>query len=202
VSATAEPLPASPPANGEGDLAWIEATSLRARLVNRLRGSQNLDQLRKRGLRAEPPIRLVPGSQLDARFPWAIEIGSHTIIAGNVQVLAHDAAIKRITGYTEVRPVKIGRRCYIGAGSIILPGAVIGDDSVIGAGAIVRGEIPPGSLAVGTPARVVASVDDLRHRHLAQIERLPRFGRPAHADERELERMRSSLSVHGRIYVR
>lgn len=178
----------------------IEALSLRTRIVARLRGWQTLPQLRSRGLQAPPPIRFVPGSYIDATFPWAVEIGVHTIIANDVKILAHDAAIKRLTGYTEVRPVKIGARCYLGAGAIVLPGAVIGDESVIGAGAVVRGEIPPGSLAVGTPARVVASIDELRDRHIAQIRDGAVFPRPQGVQAVEL--MREALEEQGRIYVR
>ncbi len=154
--------------------------------------------MRKRGLRAGRPIRLAPRSFIDAKFPWAVEIGDHTIIAGDVRIISHDAAIKRITGYTEVRPVTIGKRCYIGAGTIILPGAVIGDEAVIGAGAIVRGEIPPRSLAVGTPARVVGDIEDLRERHLAQIESSP----PFEFGSAQIDEMRRALKKHGRIYVR
>jgi maltose O-acetyltransferase len=184
------------------DPEGIESRTVRARLLTRLRGGQTLNQMRKHGLRAEAPVRLVAGSLVDARFPWAVEIGAHTIIANDVRIIAHDAAIKRLTGYTEVRPVVIGKRCYIGAGTIILPGAVIGDEAVIGAGAVVRGEIPPRSMAVGTPAKVVGSIEDLRRRHLDQIESSPRFGRPAELGVAEISEMRRALKEHGRIYVR
>jgi maltose O-acetyltransferase len=184
------------------DPEGIEVKSLRARLLTRARGEQTLRHMRKLGLRAEPPIRLAGRSIVDARFAWAVEIGAHTIIAGDVRIIAHDAAIKRITGYTEVRPVTIGKRCYIGAGTIILPGAVIGDEAIIGAGAIVRGEIPARSLAVGTPAKVVGNIEDLRERHMAQIESSPRFGRPAELKAAEVEQMKRALKEHGRIYVR
>ena len=46
--------------------------------------------------------------------------------------------------------------CLIGMGSIILDGARIGAGSIVGAGAVVTKDIPPNSIAVGVPARVVA----------------------------------------------
>lgn len=51
----------------------------------------------------------------------------------------------------------IGDNCILGMGSIILSGAKIGAGSIIGAGTLVKEgqEIPPGSLAVGSPARIV-----------------------------------------------
>ena len=51
--------------------------------------------------------------------------------------------------------VTIGDDVWLGTRAVVLPGARIGAGSVIGAGALVRGEIPPFSIAVGAPARVV-----------------------------------------------
>jgi acetyltransferase-like isoleucine patch superfamily enzyme len=53
------------------------------------------------------------------------------------------------------KPVNIGKYCWIGAGTIILPGVKIGDFSIIGAGSVVVRDIPPYSIAVGNPARVI-----------------------------------------------
>jgi maltose O-acetyltransferase len=184
------------------DDRWIETTSLPARLLMRLRGEQTLQRFRKRGLRAEPPIRMSSGAIVDPDFAWAVEIGAHTIIAHDVRIIAHDAAIKRLTGYTEVCRVKIGERCYIGAGAIVLPGAVIGDDAIVGAGALVRGNIPPGTVAVGNPAKVIGSIADLHDRHVAQMERAPQFERRAAQFTRDdIQEMQHALAKHGRIYV-
>lgn len=51
--------------------------------------------------------------------------------------------------------VKIGNDVWIGRNALILSGAEIGDGAVIGAGAVVAGKIPPYSIAVGNPARVI-----------------------------------------------
>jgi acetyltransferase-like isoleucine patch superfamily enzyme len=50
--------------------------------------------------------------------------------------------------------------CWIGAGAIILPGVVIGTNTVIGAGAVVTKSIPPFSVAVGNPAKVIKSLKE------------------------------------------
>lgn len=52
-------------------------------------------------------------------------------------------------------PVVIGAGAWIGANVVVLPGAEIGEGSVIAAGAVVRGRIPPHSVAAGAPAKVV-----------------------------------------------
>lgn len=53
--------------------------------------------------------------------------------------------------------VVIGNDVWVGTRAVILPGARIGDGAIIGAGALVRGEIPAMAIAVGTPARVVST---------------------------------------------
>lgn len=53
------------------------------------------------------------------------------------------------------RAVSIGDGCWLGHGSVILPGARIGRNVVIGANSVVTGEIPDYSVAVGAPARVI-----------------------------------------------
>lgn len=63
-------------------------------------------------------------------------------------------------GYTKVGRVTIGNKVFIGANSIILPNVSIGDNVIIGAGSIVSRDIPDNSVAVGNPAKVVASTED------------------------------------------
>ena len=53
------------------------------------------------------------------------------------------------------REVSIGSGSWIGHGSVVLPGARIGEHVVIGANSVVTGEIPSYSVAVGVPARVI-----------------------------------------------
>jgi acyl-[acyl carrier protein]--UDP-N-acetylglucosamine O-acyltransferase len=61
-----------------------------------------------------------------------------------------------------VLPVRIGARVFVGARAIILKGISIGDDAVIGAGAVVAGDVPANSIAMGNPARVVEALDGRR----------------------------------------
>ena len=88
-----------------------------------------------------------------------VAIGERTQIGPGVQILAADHprdAAGRASGLEFGRPVRIGRNVWIGGGAIVLPGIVIGDDAVIGAGSIVTRDVPAGATAFGNPARVRA----------------------------------------------
>jgi maltose O-acetyltransferase len=96
-----------------------------------------------------------------------IRIGSDGLIAPAVQLLtathpiraeervpSEEARVGRSPFTTFARPITIGDRAWIGAGTIVMPGVTIGDDVVIGAGSLVTTDIPSGSLAFGHPCRV------------------------------------------------
>jgi maltose O-acetyltransferase len=69
-------------------------------------------------------------------------------------------------------PVRIGKRCFIGGGSVILPGVTIGNEVIVGAGAVVFDDVPDRCIVAGNPARIV-------RRDIA----VGRFGRLAGADD-------------------
>jgi acetyltransferase-like isoleucine patch superfamily enzyme len=60
---------------------------------------------------------------------------------------------------TSFKAVTIGRRVWVGANVTILPGVQVGDHAVIGAGSVVHRNIPPYSVAVGVPARVIRRIE-------------------------------------------
>ncbi|MGB3684261.1 MAG: DapH/DapD/GlmU-related protein [Ornithinimicrobium sp.] len=53
------------------------------------------------------------------------------------------------------QPITIGDNVWLGGGVIVCPGVSIGADTVVGAGSVVSRDLPPGVLAVGSPARVI-----------------------------------------------
>lgn len=67
----------------------------------------------------------------------------------------------------------VGDGCLIGMGAIILTGAKIGPAALIGAGAVVKEgqDIPPGVLAVGSPARVIRSLSEEERKNLRESAR-------------------------------
>lgn len=141
------------------------------RAVDRLRGEVNLDRLVSEGLQLGVGVRVGMPVYLDPGRPWLVSIGDDTEISPFVVVLAHDASMSIQIGYTRLAQVIIGRRVFVGPGALILPGSRIGDDSVIAAGAVVRGEIPPGCVAAGNPAVVVSDAASYVARHREEAAR-------------------------------
>jgi len=101
---------------------------------------------------------------LDDQFPELIEIEDDVTISFRVTVVVHDDA-RRMNGVIPgaangtVAPVRLKRGCYLGAACLILPGVTVGERAVVGAGAVVTRDVPPGKIALGVPARVVRDVD-------------------------------------------
>lgn len=62
--------------------------------------------------------------------------------------------------WDKIAPIKIGNNVYIGEGCIILPGVHIGNNVVVGARSVVTKSIPDNSVVVGSPARVLKSIDE------------------------------------------
>lgn len=104
------------------------------------------------------------GALLDRSNPRGVCIGRYSIVTARAIVLSHDF----VTG-SRVE-TRIGDNCFIGVGSIVMPGVRIGDGSVVGAGSVVTKDIPPGSLAVGNPARVVRTIEVGRYGKLLRRE--------------------------------
>ena len=64
------------------------------------------------------------------------------------------------------KPIKIGNNVWFGAGSTILAGVTIGDNSIIGAGSLVSRSIPANVIAVGVPCRVLRPIaEEDKHRY-------------------------------------
>jgi maltose O-acetyltransferase len=90
-----------------------------------------------------------------------IEIGDDLQMGPAVQLYTATHPLDRATrvaGLEYARPIRIGDGVWIGGGAIVLPGVTIGDGCVVGAGSVVTRDLPPGSLAVGNPARIIRSL--------------------------------------------
>jgi acetyltransferase-like isoleucine patch superfamily enzyme/putative methionine-R-sulfoxide reductase with GAF domain len=94
--------------------------------------------------------------------PGNIKIGKHCLIAAHVGIVANNHIFSdpvqniRDQGLTK-KGIEIGDDCWLGYGVKVLDGVTIGQGSVIGAGAVVTKDIPPYSIAVGVPAKIIGN---------------------------------------------
>lgn len=88
----------------------------------------------------------------------SIVIGDDSGVGGDCMLFGHTSWQSKFEGYpVHFDSIEIGRSVSIAWRVFLLPGSKVGDGSVIGANSLVRGTIPPRSMAVGFPARVVKS---------------------------------------------
>lgn len=92
-----------------------------------------------------------------------VTIGDNAQIAPNVSIYTAGHPIhpdSRNSGYEYGLPITIGNNVWIGGNTVILPGVVIGDNVVVGAGSVVTKDIPSNMLAMGNPCRVIREITD------------------------------------------
>ena len=145
-------------------------------LVYRLRGEYTTEKLIAMGMKVGQNFGRLNGVILDPSHCWLIEIGDNVTMAPRVHILCHDASTKLHLGYTKIGRVTIGDRVFIGAESVVLPGVTIGDDVIIGANSTVTHDIPAGSVAVGSPARVICSTQEYLAKEKSRMASAPCYG--------------------------
>lgn len=119
---------------------WLQRTLIRARLYyyNRIWG-----------MSLHPTVRMSMTAKFDRTYPRGMHIGEQTYVAFGASILTHD-----MTRGMYVDTV-IGRHCFIGARSLIMPGVRIGDNSIVAAGAVVTKDVPERCIVAGNPAQII-----------------------------------------------
>jgi acetyltransferase-like isoleucine patch superfamily enzyme len=93
-----------------------------------------------------------------------VRVGENVLFGRNVHVADHRHGIGlpdvpvRHQPLEDRRPVNIGDSSWLGQNVVILPGVTIGAGAVVGANSVVRDDVPPRSIAAGSPARVVRTL--------------------------------------------
>ena len=101
------------------------------------------------GMDLHPTAQFSLSAYFDRTHPRGVHVGEHSWVALQAVILTHD----RTRGlYLDTR---VGKRCFIGARSILLPGVQVGDESIVAAGAVVTQDVPPRCMVAGNPARVI-----------------------------------------------
>lgn len=124
--------------------------------LNKLRGIRSILVTSRRfwlkrvwGMDIHPTVQISLSAKFDRTFPIGVHIDAYSFIALEARILTHD----RTRGlYLHTH---IGKNCFIGARSLIMPGVEIGDNCVIGAGSVVTKSVPPNCIVAGNPARIL-----------------------------------------------
>lgn len=123
--------------------------------------------LRRQGVKIGNNLWITPAVntiQIDITRPSLVEIGDYVRLNRNFTLLTHDGGFYVLRNkYHEFIPqsgrVKIGNNVYFGRNCTVFKGVTIGDNCIIGFGSIVTKDIPANSVAVGTPAKVVSTLE-------------------------------------------
>jgi maltose O-acetyltransferase len=127
------------------------------------------------GVHVRPPFRLEYGTGVSIGagtfFNYdclmldvaPVTVGEACQVASRVQFITAthpiDPHVRRL-GWETAEPIVVGDNVWLSSGVILCPGVTIGDDTVVGAGAVVTRDLPAGVVAYGVPARVVREISD------------------------------------------
>ena len=141
--------------------------------IYRLRGEYTTEKLISMGMKVGRNFGRLNGVILDPSHCWLIEIGDNVTLAPRVHILCHDASTKTFLNYTKIGRVTIGDNVFIGAESVVLPGVTIGSNVIIGANSTVTHDVPDNCVVVGSPARVLCSLEEYLDKERRRMETAP-----------------------------
>jgi maltose O-acetyltransferase len=86
-----------------------------------------------------------------------IDIGDRVVINARVTLLTASHRVRDPRWSTYSKPIVIDDYAWIATGAMVMPGVHIGRGAVVGAGSVVREDVPDGAIVIGNPAKVVSS---------------------------------------------
>ena len=128
------------------------------------RNSVMIKYFRSCGIRVADTARIY--SDITTSESYLISGGGGTTISFGVTFITHDNSVEKLkVGFSDLfGRIEIGNNCFIGAGSIIMPGVTIGDNCIVGAGSIVTKSVAPNTIVAGNPARPITDINTFRNK--------------------------------------
>jgi acetyltransferase-like isoleucine patch superfamily enzyme len=135
------------------------------RIVGRIYQKNNpIGYARKSGVKIGADCRLCGVVNFGSE-PYLVSLGNHVSITDS-NFVTHDGGVwvfrKEFPQVDMVAPIKVGNNVFIGMGCTILPGVVVEDNVVIGAGSIVTKSLPENGVYAGIPAKKIKSLDEYK----------------------------------------
>lgn len=125
------------------------------------------------------PNYISSSAYIDGQGYKNIVIGKDVVISREVMILTHDYSVETAfhsinEGTTDRKlhfnkGITIGNNSFIGARVSLLPGSKIGDNCIIGACSVIKGEIPNNSIVIGNPAKIINTTYDYAYKCKEQI---------------------------------
>jgi len=112
--------------------------------------------------------------------PYLIEVGDNFETSKNVEFITHDGSLGVLRNiYDDFKDadymdkIIIGDNVFIGLGAILLPGTRIGNNVIVGAGSVVKGELLSNSVYAGVPAKRIGTLDEYKSKMEGKV--IPTF---------------------------
>lgn len=121
---------------------------------------RRIEYLRKQGVKIGYDCRI--NTFAFSTEPYLIEIGDHVAIAAGTEFITHDGStwcFDEELGGGVFGKIKIGNNVFVGINCIILLNTTIGNNCIVGAGSVVRGNFPDNSVIFGNPAKIVSKMN-------------------------------------------
>lgn len=144
-----------------------------------------------RGMKVGKNVQFIDKQNFGSE-PFLIEIGDYTKLTNGVTFINHDGAAHVIQNFEEYKHIrnfgriKIGKNCFIGLNSIILPNVEIGDNCIIGANSVVSKSLESNGVYAGNPAKFICSIEEYAQKMIRKNTSFPY----------ELEKNRKELEKH------
>ncbi len=129
-----------------------------------------IDYLKKNGAKIGERCKILSGTDVFSTEPYLVEIGNDVLISTNVKFYCHDGSVSVLNKIRDehkdlMGKIIVGSNCFIGHNVTILRGTSIGDNCIVGAGAVVKGNFPSNSVIAGVPAHVICDIDAFYERN-------------------------------------